>query len=704
MCAKQGRESRIGDLRARAERAVPTTPSGTTVTAEEALRSVEELRAHQVELELRNEQLQENELRLKEACARYGELFDGAPVGYLTLDWQGVIKEVNLTASKMLGRERARVVGTPLGLYLDGPGNNVLYVHLRKARCADTPQTCQLDLRRPEGTVLSVHVQSIAARSSDSPDHVCRVILSELTERRQVCSPLGDGTRQLEALLDNAPHLMARVDRQHRYVLVNRQYAEAAGVSPERAVGQGCRALRGPLASCEAWHDALSRAFETGAPQRFDLEVVANGRQRHHEVRVLPERAADGHTDTALTVVRDATALRCLRTELSLSQRLGVIGQLAGGIAHDVNNVLMAIAGYATLARMRLPAGDETAQHLKQIEDAVQDAGAITNSVLALTHKLPTAKRPIELRALVERTTRLLRRLLPASVALATDPPGENGPAGVWVFGDRTQLQQVILNLAINARDAMPDGGELRIAVAATGSGEVPAEPRLGRSFGLPGAPIRSRVCSLIASDTGPGIPPDVLPHIFEPRFKTEPASVAAGLGFAVIKEIVDEHGGEIAVESHLGQGTKSTITLPCVAPPALPEPVRETQPAPQGQGELIVVAEDNRQVRQVLTTGLQQLGYEVVQAVDARDLVAQCAHWQARARLVVADVDLPKGSGLDALRSIRRGCPSLPAIVITAKVDFDLEAVADAHTRALRKPFRLSEFVRAVRELLASA
>jgi two-component system cell cycle sensor histidine kinase/response regulator CckA len=393
-------------------------------------------------------------------------------------------------------------------------------------------------------------------------------------------------------------------------------------------------------------------------------------------------------TETALTLVRDVAALRSLHAELYQSQRMGIAGQLAAGIAHDVNNVLTAVAGYATLARMRVPAGDETTQLFKQIEDLVQDAGAIANAVLAFTHWLPTEKRPVELRTTVERTSRLLRRMLPAFIELTTEATGEDGDGGVWVFADHTQLQQIILNLAINARDAMPEGGRLRIAITAG------PEPRAGAS----GA---DRAARLEISDTGCGIAPEVLPHIFEPQFTTKPVLAGTGLGLATIKEIVEQHGGQIAVRSQLGQGTTFAITLPRVAPPALPEQTRETEAAPRGGGELILVAEDNRQVRQVLTRGLQQLGYAVAQAVDANDLVAQFAQQQARARLIVADVDLPKGSGIKALRSIRRGCPTLPAIVITAKVDFNLEAVADTHTRTLRKPFRLSEFVRAVTELL---
>jgi CheY-like chemotaxis protein len=199
-------------------------------------------------------------------------------------------------------------------------------------------------------------------------------------------------------------------------------------------------------------------------------------------------------------------------------------------------------------------------------------------------------------------------------------------------------------------------------------------------------------VC-LSARDSGVGIPPELLGRVFEPFFTTKPTGLGTGLGLTIVKAIIQGLGGRIDVESQVDHGTTFTIRLPRIAPPVAANcGAHARQQLPRGRGEAILVAEDNSSVMHVMSGSLRQAGFEVVEAVNATEALAQYAHWQSRIRLLILDVDLPKGSGVEVLRKIRRMAPAIPAIIVTGHVNHDLDSVIDDRTRVLRKPYRLLE------------
>ena len=679
------------DMRQRAEEQLGQTAAGAESLPADAQSVLHELQVHEIELQIQNEELRAAQLALEASSARYSDLFDFAPVGYLVLDPDGVIVEANLTAAGLFGIARSPLLKQRLSHFVLPEDQDIFHVHRQRLAADSGRQTCELRLRKADGQHFFARLETTLSPDRTENRPYCRIAVVDITDRKLAEDDLVRRTRELETLMDNAPDIIVRFDRQFRHVFVNRRWADMAGVPSEQASGQRCCDVGFPSERCEAWEAALGRVFDTGQMQEAKLEHIGAQGYRYFQAYVVPELAPDGAAETAFAIIRDVTEQRRLHDELNQAHKMEVVGRLAAGIAHDVNNVLTAIAGYAALLRATLPANDENSRQLEQIEEAAQDAGTVTKALLAFTHKLPTDGQPVEVCGVVGAAVRLLRRMLPAAVELAVDLPAA---ADLWVPCDRTRLQQVILNMAVNARDAMPGGGTLRIAVAAEG-------PALGAAPSAPDSGPRADV-RIVISDTGGGIPPDVLPHIFEPFFTTKAAGRGTGLGLSIVKNVIEEHGGRISVESGVGQGTTFTIRLPRVAPvdPAAGE--QEPREPARGRGELVLVAEDNRQVLQVLTMGMQRAGYEVAQATDAQELLTQCARWQQRVRLLVVDIDLPKGDGIQTLRQIRRTAPTMPAIVITAKIDFDLDTVTDEHTRALRKPFRLGDFLRAVAELSA--
>ena len=342
---------------------------------------------------------------------------------------------------------------------------------------------------------------------------------------------------------------------------------------------------------------------------------------------------------------------------------------------------------------------------LEAMQQAVEQATGVTRALLTFTHKLPTRKNPVNLHEVVLETT----RMLPATIELVVDRVCEPAP---WVNADKTQLQQVLLNLAVNARDAMPDGGTLRISVSPPAPDPPPSPPRgKGGPGGVADLGAATAFTRLVVRDTGIGMSRDVQSRIFEPFFTGKPRSQATGLGLAIIHGVVKDHGGRIEVRSEVGKGSTFTVYLPCVEPQRLRTP--SSPPlgkggyggvaAAQGRGGLIVLAEDQQQVREIVAGTLVSLGYTVVQAADGKALLELSEQHRGRIHLFVINVDLPKRNGLDCLRLMRAKGLRAPAIVITGNVDAQVDAQVDPDTIVLGKPFQMSELGRLARQIARS-
>ena len=372
------------------------------------------------------------------------------------------------------------------------------------------------------------------------------------------------------------------------------------------------------------------------------------------------------------------------------AQKMEAVGQLASGVAHDFNNLLTAITGYAELARRALPAEHKAIKLLRGVEEAAEHATGVTRSLLTFSHKLETYKEPVELRQSVGKSMDLLRQVLPARIDLLVDLADDP----IWVSADATQLQQVVMNLAINARDAMPEGGTLTISVSRCPAGS--SDPQTG-------GPANATDVRLEVSDSGTGIDPGIQDRIFEPFFTTKPKGQGTGLGLAIIYGIVDDLSGHIDVRSQLGKGTTFTVDLPQIEPEESPgQPAQPAVPR-HGQGEMVLVAEDNQYVLSIIATALQSFDYRVIRASDGEALLDEFQRHGSRIQLIVVDFDLPKRNGLECLQEIRARGAQTPAIVTTATVNVDLEDRLDQYTVLLRKPFQVANLSALATSILAA-
>jgi two-component system, cell cycle sensor histidine kinase and response regulator CckA len=434
-------------------------------------------------------------------------------------------------------------------------------------------------------------------------------------------------------------------------------------------------------------------AVRTGQPCRDVLMHMNNRDGRNIWIRVNAEPLRDGGTGEvsgAVTSFSDVTAERELEAQLRQSQRLEAIGRLAGGVAHDFNNIIAAVSGYGELALSSLPPGHPTRDDIDQILVASDRAAALTRQLLAFSRRLVLAPEIVDAASAIERLIPMLRRLLGEHIEIRTATAPEVGRIRV----DPGQLDQVILNLAVNARDAMPDGGRLTIETY-----NVDVAPSVG-----PGGDGPTGQClRLIVSDTGLGMDAATIGRIFEPFFTTKETGRGTGMGLATVYGIVKASGGRITAASSRGHGTTFTIDLPRVEGDTPVAEAGNLQPPRAEAAETVLIVEDEPPIRTVIARVLGNLGYRVLLAGSGSEALTVAADHDGTIDLLVTDVQMPGMQGPDLARRLRATLPGLPVIFMSGFID---ERVTDAQlgpgpVHTLQKPFETTSLARAVRSAL---
>jgi signal transduction histidine kinase/CheY-like chemotaxis protein len=383
----------------------------------------------------------------------------------------------------------------------------------------------------------------------------------------------------------------------------------------------------------------------------------------------------------------DITEKRSLEEQLRQSQKMDAIGQLAGGIAHDFNNLLTAIQGYAGFIASSFASDDERRDDVKEILDATHRAAALTRQLLTFSRRQPLAPQVLRLGEVVSGLASMLRRVLGESIELQV---GDHDRS--FVNADAAQVEQVLMNLCINARDAMPDGGRLSIETA-----DVAGQPGEGKAHPLIGAGGHVR---LTVVDTGHGMESTVQARIFEPFFTTKPTGQGTGLGLATVYAIVKQSGGQIDVQSRIGEGTRFDVYLPQTDEPARSEPPLSLDEGEYRATEAILLVEDDPAVREFVHRVLTRQGYIVHDMSEpARAIEFSRAH-RAPIELIVSDVVLPEMSGPEMARHIQRFHPEARVLFVSG---FTANQIGqrDAERRFLQKPFSGDLLLRRVRAAL---
>ena len=518
-------------------------------------------------------------------------------------------------------------------------------------------------------------------------------------EARTRADQLQESYDRFRAVTDSANDAIASVNRRGEIVFWNLRAQQVFGYSESEALGQPLTLLM-PERYRFDYAEEMARLL-SGESRWVGRSVELAGLRRDGTevpVELSLSTWTAGQEMFYTAVIRDITerkqaaeTLRQREEQLRQAQKMEAVGRLAGGIAHDFNNLLTAILGYADLLIRDLPADSRPRKDAEEIQKAGRSAADMIRELLAFGRKQVLQPVVLDLKAVTEGTQNLLRRLLGAQVELVVESTAEPD----CVRADRTQLEQVLVNLAVNARDAMPRGGRLTIRTSVVALDGVVAEP------GLP--PLNGRYAVLTVSDTGEGMSEETRARIFEPFFTTKPVGKGTGLGLATVYGIVKQSGGHIWVESERGKGTSFNVALPVIDAEAAPESDdHRARPVARGS-ELLLLVEDNDSVRSLAREALLRNGYRVIEARNGREaLEVGAAHIQDLA-LLVTDVVMPVMGGRELAAQLTKWRPDLKIIFTSGYVDERATRgdTGDWGAMFLQKPFTSVTLGRAVRDVL---
>lgn len=434
-------------------------------------------------------------------------------------------------------------------------------------------------------------------------------------------------------------------------------------------------------------------ALETGEPTTLapnTFLIAKDGTERPIDDSAAPIRATGGHLVGTVLVFRDVTERRRLEEHLRQAQKMEAIGRLAGGIAHDFNNIMTVITGYSELLLTSDLHGDDRREYLLHIAESGKRAAALTQQILAFSRKQVLVPCLLNLNTVVREMAGMARRLIGEQIEFATEVDSTLGP----IRADPTQIGQVILNLVVNARDAMPEGGRL---VVSTANRELNAEALDGHPDVSPGL-----YAMLSVSDTGCGMSEDVLTHIFEPFFTTKGVGRGTGLGLATVYGIVKQSGGHIEVFSRVGAGTTFRIYLPLVDEPK-PESKASSELLPARGNETVLVVEDDEALRRMTKTFLRRSGYTVLEASHGLEAMGVSERHAGTIHLLITDLVMPHLGGRELAERLVGTRPDLKVLFMSGYTEDVLvhQGVETATAVFLHKPFRLDALADKVRDLL---
>lgn len=631
---------------------------------------------------------------LRKSEERYQALIRTTTDGFFVLDAQGWLKDVNEAYCATVGRTRVEL----------------LSMNIRDIDCVETPREIRAHLielqtrgwgrfetkhRHAEGAAIEVEVSVVFLRSQDS---FCTFI-RDITKRKVAEEALRISEQRFRDISEAAGEFIWEMDPQGRFTYVSDRIEQVLGWRPDQVLGKS------PFSRLEKMMAGGSEALWRGRVENkrgfrdFEDSVVAKA----------------GHTvclsNTAVPIIgqagellgfRGATlditgrkqteeALRQSEQQLRQAQKMEAIGRLAGGVAHDFNNLLTVINGNAELAARRLREGDPLGADLEQIRTAGVRAAALTRQLLAFSRKQVLQPQTINLNKIVAGIENMLGRVIGEDIELITICAPDLGSTRA----DPGQIEQVVMNLAVNSRDAMPFGGKLAIK---TGNVELAEEDTARHLDAQPGSYV-----SLSITDTGCGMDEAIRARIFEPFYTTKDVGKGTGLGLATVYGIVQQSGGHIEVESEVNKGTTFKIYLPRELTDNAVEAQDLKRAANPGGGETILLVEDEGPVRNLVKAILSAAGYTILTAGSGAEALQLCELRRDGIDLVLTDVIMPGMSGRELVERLAVVHPGLKVLYFSGYTDDTIihHGVLDPGTHFIAKPFSIPDLTRKVREVL---
>lgn len=508
------------------------------------------------------------------------------------------------------------------------------------------------DLRFPFTTAAGRRIWiRTTARPVYRGDKIVKVVgnLMDITEqvrgeeeRETLLAQVREQAQQFYELMNSVPEGVLLVDAEHRVVLANPVAEQDLAFLSGARVGDILTHLG----------DYTLSELLTSPPRGLWHEVKAGSRS--FEVIARPVESRRTAPENWVLVVNDVTAEREVRTRLQQQERLAAVGQLAAGIAHDFNNIIAVIVLYAQMGLRTPELPPDLERRLQTISTQARLATDLIQQILDFGRRSVIERRPMELLPFLKEQVKLLQRTIPENIEITLSHEQQEYLVSV----DLTRIQQAIMNLAVNARDAMPNGGHLQIALAKL-------ELENSKTAPVHDMPAGEWV-QISVADTGGGIPPDILPHIFEPFFTTKPQGQGTGLGLPQVWGIIEQHEGYIDVVSEMGQGTTFTLYLPALSAPAPVSIVESTKTVLQGQGQTVLVVEDNAKIREALVELLEMLNYRVLSTSNGQEALEILEQYGTEVALVLSDLVMPVMGGKILFHALRQRYPAIKMVLLS--------------------------------------
>ena len=540
-------------------------------------------------------------------------------------------------------------------------------------------------LARSDGTVRHIEAHMSLIRDETGAITHLLSVARDMTERRAA----DERMREQAAYLDKAQDAIVVLDLSDRIGYWNKGAERVFGWTAAEAIGMdGFRLLD---TNSERTAQARSETYAKGEWRGELRQRTRAGGEVTVQSSWTLVRSDEGRAESVLVINTDVTEKKRIEAQLLRSQRMESLGLLAGGIAHDLNNMLSPIITSSDLLKYSLSPG-ESERLLKIIESSAKHGAALVRQLLAFAKGAEGQHADLGLNSLLEDFANFLRPTLPNDVVLAAQVKGDVP----HVRADATQIKQVLMNLCLNARDAMPYGGQISLTLS-----ETNLDASAVRNF--PGA-RPGRYVEITVADTGSGIAPDKIDQIFDPFFTTKEQGKGTGLGLSTVRGIVKGHSGFLSVESEVSRGTTFRILLPAATPiPAILIPPHERTKPNEGRGEAILLVDDEPTVRLTLQLMLGASGYRVFAAGDGREALGICEDHLQEVKLVITDLQMAGMDGLELIQHLREKTPFLPIIAISGLAfsgHFDVP-LHDAGVPLLPKPIRRDNLLSAVKSAL---
>ena len=589
-----------------------------------------------------------------------------------------------------VSEEAERILGYPARDWLDDPDFWVHHTHPDDVdRCATF---CREATRRGEDHQFEYRMHAADGRivwlrdivsvrpTADGGQRLVGIAL-DITSEKQEQADKRRIAQLYESLIENSSDNISLIRPDGITVYQSQAVQRQLGYDPDEVIGRNNFDLvhTEDVARIGEQFKQLFAAHGVIGPVRYRFRHK-DGSWRWLESMAKRYDAPDGqifavaNTRDVTDVVKTQAELETTQEQLAQAMKMEAVGRLAGGVAHDFNNLLTVIAGYAELVSATLDTPDFRIEDLDEIKRAAHRASLLTRQLLAFSRKQVLRPEVLDVNVVVREVGRLVSRLIGDDIELVL----ETTPAPLPVFGDRSQVEQVLMNLAVNARDAMPTGGRLIVRTAGSDSSVF-----------------------LIVTDTGVGMSPDVLEHVFEPFFTTKEVGKGTGLGLSTAYGIVKQSKGDIKVHSEVGKGTVFTISLPR-ARETRPAARHDTAEMPQG-GETILLVEDDDQVRDLVEQVLLRLGYDVLTAGDGGMAIDLCQRYRGKISLLITDIVMTHASGPQVYAQVSSLVPGIAVLYMSG---YTGETILARGTREegvayLQKPFTPATLARKVREVL---